>query len=264
MDPINKNSDKQRPLTELETRRHDAEKLVDSIVGRHAEFFNQPENRLQFIAEQSAEDFLRLSQFVNASLRGHPYGQLRKDVKEDRGGFIAMHTPDSPDKKPAFYRGFEAIKEYLRETTDDTDTQTENVALAIEGLVIWVHPFRDGNGRTSRFLASIIKDGIADIPSLVENSIDGTERGLDYKRAILPKSFYKKEIEFAEMMSNSGSNTDYYDLKLAEYNIAYDNAPDDANSVYLEVESVLSDKSRRQKIRSNAGPPAPGSVDLAA
>lgn len=171
-----------RDPQELETRTQDVGQLVHEIIGRNQDFFAEPQSRLDFIEGQSSEDFLRLAQYVNAKLRGEKPYQLRHDENE-KGGFLsALHTPSYEDKPVAFKNGYEVLRNYLETSTDSTEKKIEGAAMAVEALVIWVHPFNDGNGRTSRFMAKLIEDGAADIEELVEESAVKGVRNRFYKR----------------------------------------------------------------------------------
>lgn len=52
--------------------------------------------------------------------------------------------------------------------------------MAIEALIIWVHPFNDGNGRTSRFLGKFIEDGAVDVEDLIVSTVDRLHRMREY------------------------------------------------------------------------------------
>lgn len=43
--------------------------------------------------------------------------------------------------------------------------------MAAEALIVWVHPFNDGNGRTSRFFAKMIEDGPDDYEGLLAHTV---------------------------------------------------------------------------------------------
>lgn len=45
---------------ELKRREVEAGQLIDTIVGRHGEYFAEPTNRLDFMQGQSPEDFFGL------------------------------------------------------------------------------------------------------------------------------------------------------------------------------------------------------------
>lgn len=121
-------------------READTRQLVDDIVGRNGEFFAIPENRLEFMQAQDAESFYRIAQHANARLRGKKPRVLRRDPNE-KGAFLPMlHTPSHEDKMPAFQKGYQAIQEYITDSSDPVKKKITSVALATEALVIWTHP----------------------------------------------------------------------------------------------------------------------------
>jgi len=48
--------------------------------------------------------------------------------------------------------------------------------MATEALIVWVHPFNDGNGRTSRFMGKFIEDGTVDTQQLVDETTSNNSR----------------------------------------------------------------------------------------
>lgn len=165
---------------ELDTRIGDARKLVEGVIGRHEEFFAVPENRLEFIASQSPESFLKMVGWLNAKLRGEKWREVR-DRQEEGGALPLLHTPSPEDKPEAFKKGYHAIQEYVRTSAHSTEQKIEGVAMAAEALVIWVHPFNDGNGRTSRFIGKLIEDGATDIDDLIAETVAGNARNKVYR-----------------------------------------------------------------------------------
>ena len=164
---------------ERELRETDTRQLVHDIIGKHEAYFAKPGNRLDFLQSLDADGFLRIAQYANAKLRSEKPHEIRQ--RNEQGSFMPMmHTPSFEDKPAAFKNGYKAIEEYLDESDDPVDKKIEGVAMATEALVLWVHPFNDGNGRTSRFLGKLIEEGAVDIDSLVKETASDTERGRIY------------------------------------------------------------------------------------
>ena len=159
-----------RDPQEIEIRTQGVNLLINNIIGRNQEFFAEPQNRLDFIKSQSAEDFLRFAQYINAKLRGEKPHQLRHDEDEKGGFLMKLHTPSHKDKPAAFKNGYEELQDYLKTSSDSTEKKVAGAAMAVEALVIWVHPFNDGNGRTSRFMAKLIEDGATDLTELAQET----------------------------------------------------------------------------------------------
>lgn len=225
---------------ELAQRISDTRKLVDSLIGRHAEYFADSNNRLEFLEQQNSDDFFRMAQHVNARLRGAIPAKMRNEPGETGGFLPLLHTPSSDDKPQAFKSGFNAIQEYLLSTDDNTDVKIEATAMAVEALVIWVHPFNDGNGRTARFMAKLIEDGASDVESLVDETVSALNR---------PLSYSQKPVSREELLSDA-ENTDimYDDNERNDIRKRAEDLPDDIETIYLGVKQLLEDEHVRSAI----------------
>lgn len=227
-------NDEERGLREDDTRQ-----LVHDLIGRHAEFFADPINRLDFILSQKPDDFLRLAKYTNAKLRGEKPRTLRQD-EEEKGGFLPfMHTPSIEDKPEAFKKGYGAIQDYIQQSPDSIDKKIEGVAMATEALVIWVHPFNDGNGRTARFLAKLVEDGASNIDDLAAETASGSIRG----------RIYTDKYASKESTLESANNEDimYDDDEREEMRQRAKDMPDDVSSMYFSIQHLL----ESEKVREN-------------
>lgn len=222
-------------------RVEDAKRLVFGIVGRHAEFFADPDNRIEFFKNQTADDVFRMAQYVNAKVRGEKLHELRKIPEEKLGSDLpSLHTPESADKQAAFGRGYDAIREYLDTTEDGTDKQIQSIAMASEALIIWVHPFSDGNGRTSRFIGKLIEEGATDMDSLVEETASFKARPMYYKQKIASRESQIETADNEELMLD--------DDERDEIRENAKNLPDDIEAMYLSVKGILEDATIREDI----------------
>ena len=234
---------------EQEIRTADTQQLIHDIVGKHVEYFADPANRLDFIKNQSAKDFFMLSQYINAKLRGQKPYELRRQKQEWKGGALPlMHTPASKDKTPAFKRGFDAIQEYIATTDDSVDRQIEGVAMATEALIIWVHPFIDGNGRTSRFLAKLIEDGADDMDDLITETASGDTRSTGYRIKYPTKEWYLADANNEDIMLD--------DEERDELRKKAETLPTDVEGMYLSIKLLLED----DKIRDHSAKHRPGFI----
>lgn len=157
-------------------RLHSSTQLVEDFnLVEDAEFFNDPMNRLEFVSSLDFDGFMDVALHVNARVRGfEPNDRLNAN---DEGGCLpGMRTPDAIEKPIAFHAGFDSIKKYLDESTDSPEQKAKGVGMAMEALIIWVHPFNDGNGRTSRFFGKFIEDGTVNTEELIAETADAGNR----------------------------------------------------------------------------------------
>lgn len=226
----------QKPKEVEQQERTDAVKqLMHDVIGRHTEYFSDPNNRLEFIKGQTADSFLQLSRYINAKLRGEKPHHLNSQPQEMLGaGLPMMHTPSGQDKPAAFASGFTAIQEYLANTEDSIEEQIAGAAKATEALIIWVHPFVDGNGRTSRFLAKLIEDGAVDSEELVKQTVSSADR----------KTYYKHRYATKEGKLEDANNEDLIldNDEREEMRVAADKLPTDIQAMYANIKRLLEDK----------------------
>ncbi len=164
------------PGRDIEQRITDATTLIEDFSGfRDIEKYSDSEKRLRFLKSVSPENFFKLAQHINARMRGFEPNEGRN--LDDEGADLRMlGTPAPSEKRDAFYAGAEAIHEYLNFSEDKIEDKLRSAGMATEALIIWVHPFNDGNGRTSRFIGKFIEDGTADIQALIDEAADGKNR----------------------------------------------------------------------------------------
>jgi hypothetical protein len=175
---------------------------------------------------------------VNAKLRGEIPANLRRDPNE-KGTFIpGLHTPSYEDKIPAFKEGYRAIQEYITNSSDPIDKKIRSVAMAVEALVIWTHPFNDGNGRTSRFLGKLIEEGADDVDALVEETASRVKRGRVYDKVLATKE-YKLMIANAEDVFMDDDERD-------ELRVRAESLPSDIEGIYRSVQRLLQDDATQQ------------------
>jgi cell filamentation protein len=152
------------------------------------------------IALSEFEGFLRADSLLNAKLSsrtrftnryiqqihklalGHLYAFAGKwrDVNMSKGGFVfpsALYLPQSMEK-------FEQdILMPLPKRYDSRAVLTEHIAI-VHGELLFLHPFRDGNGRVARMLANMMlrQQGYADFKfQYLTTSTDGFD---NYVRAV--------------------------------------------------------------------------------
>lgn len=165
---------------EIPARIENASQLIDDFELRQdAEFFSDAHNRVEFLKSLDFDDFHGIAQHVNARVRDFEPRDGKN--RNDKGGYLPMlGTPKAEDKPEAFRKGFDVISKYLHESEDTPEEKLRGASMAAEALVIWVHPFNDGNGRTSRFIGKFIRDGTTDTERLIAETADSLERLTDY------------------------------------------------------------------------------------
>lgn len=224
-------------------RIEETQAFIHDLIGRHAEYFSTPENRLDFLRTTSAVDFFRIAQHINARLRGKRAWEVRRDG--EKGGFLpGIHTPSDDDKPEAFKRGYEAIQEYLRDSNDPVDKKINGVALATEALIVWVHPFNDGNGRTSRFVGKFIESGAVDIEDLLSHTVSKVERGTFFEKRYM---YQTRESSLAE-----ANNADYFGMDDKERDDMRQRAetfPSNIDAMHLNIKRLLESDELQDRVR---------------
>ncbi|HMR72629.1 MAG TPA: Fic family protein [Candidatus Saccharibacteria bacterium] len=224
---------------ERELRRRDTERLIHDLIGRNLEFFAEPENRLEFLQGTSAASFYRIAQHVNAKLRSEKPWKL----KDEKGSLLpAVHTPSNDSKPEALRRGYDALQDYLRESSDTVDKKIADAALGVEALVILVHPFGDGNGRTSRFLSKFIEEGGADMKGLIETTASNTAN---------PHNFKGVPVETREYCLARLNNPDDLmdDDERDELIAQADTMPDDVEGMYRSIKRLLESDELKDRVK---------------
>lgn len=157
-------------------RQQDTHQLLEDFnLVEDAESFADPHARLEFIGGLSADEFMDIARHVNSRLRGYEPRE-RQGTREQGGALPLLGTPEVSEKQEAFKAGYLEIQDYLNSSDEPDEQKIKAVAMATEALIIWVHPFNDGNGRTSRFLAKFIESGVTDVDQLVAETTNKNAR----------------------------------------------------------------------------------------
>ena len=228
------NNPEERALREESSRQ-----LVHDLLGDSGELFDDPQTRLNFVGDQTPDQFYEIAEHINRSMRGMTSAEMRNHA-QDKGGFLQqLHTPAHEHKRDAFYKGSEAIRKYIAHSEDTIDTKLEGVSMATEALIIWVHPFDDGNGRTSRFLGEFIEHGAHDIDALVATTVDKNHRLRFYEDIIASRQSRLSDADNTELMLDD-------DEREALREEAH-SLPDDPEAVTLSIKRLLEDSAIREK-----------------
>lgn len=135
-------------------RDEQSEKLVVFLHKIKAEqVFNSDENKINFLKSLTFEDFKEWLERVNGILRDKPIADREMDGKNMTisGALIGTDAvfPKFEDKENLLQKVFETVQK-----TDDV----KDVALLLSMAVVAIHPFSDGNGRTSRFVFTLFNE----------------------------------------------------------------------------------------------------------
>lgn len=117
--------------------------------------------------------------------------------------------------------------------------------MASEALIIWVHPFGDGNGRVSRFVGKFLEEGATDSDALVEETVSGSARSMTYGRQKLAS----RESELATA-NDSEIMLDEDEREAMRKEAAAQ--PNDIDAMYFSVKRLLEDDSVRRSVLESA------------
>ena len=136
------------------------------------ELFRDPATRLEFMESLEWEGFRDLLTHVNARVREI---EPRDHTHDGEQSILRMATvADSRDKTQVLHQCFDQMAEYLHESDDEPEEKLNRLGLAVGAAIIYVHPFADGNGRTSRFMQSFLMHGTSDVEALEDHTSDAT------------------------------------------------------------------------------------------
>ncbi|MFX5412231.1 Fic family protein, partial [Acinetobacter baumannii] len=66
--------------------------------------------------------------------------------------------------------------------------------------IVWVHPFNDGNGRTSRFIGNLIEEGGSEPDELARQTASSGARGTIYKVKYVSREQTLKDVDSQDLM----------------------------------------------------------------
>lgn len=145
-----------------ETIEHDHfPEVVDNGKGTHRlellnikEDLRTPSERRRYFTELPNEDFHRMVGYVNSITRGEKISYEYED-----GQFPMGETPELEEKGDLMELTFDTVKEILTDDEIDDETALRRAGLTLAGAINYIHPFKNGNGRTGRVLHYLIEFG---------------------------------------------------------------------------------------------------------
>jgi hypothetical protein len=162
-------------MSEQLQRTETLQPLHEIATGLAQEMGEQPQQRLDWLMRQTGESFGDVLLRVNSIARGlrpEKHGFDGKGVQA--GTFGASIPPDQEDKITLLGELVSATQQHIAaqsEKGEDPQTILSELAVAIPTVVNKLHLFADGNGRTSRMLRMVLRDGDQLTPEKTEELV---------------------------------------------------------------------------------------------
>ena len=143
--------------------------VANSLVQEMGE---QPQERLDWLMQQTGESFGNVLLNVNSTVRGLSSQEHDFDGEGVQAGTIGGSIPpDQEDKITLLGELVTTAQQHIAAQTEngeDPQIIMSELAVAIPTVVNKLHLFADGNGRTSRMLRMVMRDGDQITPEKVE------------------------------------------------------------------------------------------------
>lgn len=159
-------------MSEKLQRTESLQPLHEIANGLAQEMGEQPQERLDWLMQQTGESFGNVLLRVNSTARGLNPEEHDFDGEGVQAGTIGGSIPpDQEDKITLLGELMSTAQQHIvaqSEKGDDPQTIMSELAVAIPTVVNKLHLFADGNGRTSRMLRMVLRDGDQLTPDKVE------------------------------------------------------------------------------------------------
>ena len=146
--------------------------LVNSLVQEMGE---QPQQRLDWLMQQSGESFGNILIQLNSAARELDKQEHTFDGEGVVAGSVGGSVPpDQEDKIMLIDELISATQQRISaglKKGEDPQAIVNELAVAIPTIVNKLHLFADGNGRTSRILRMLLRDGDQITPEKVEAAV---------------------------------------------------------------------------------------------
>jgi len=143
--------------------------VANSLVQEMGE---QPQERLDWLMQQTGESFGNVLLNVNSTVRGLSSQEHDFDGEGVQAGTIGGSIPpDQEDKITLLGELVTTAQQHIAAQTEngeDPQIIMSELAVAIPTCVNKLHLFADGNGRTSRMLRMVLRDGDQITPEKVD------------------------------------------------------------------------------------------------
>lgn len=159
-------------MSEQLQRTDSLQPLHEIANGLVQEMGEQPQQRLDWLMQQTGESFGNVLLQVNSTARGLDKEEHIFDGEGVQAGTIdGSIPPDQEDKVILLDELVSKTQQHIlvrSEKGEDPQAIVSELAVAIPTIVNKLHLFADGNGRTSRMLRMVLRDGDQITPEKVE------------------------------------------------------------------------------------------------
>ncbi len=118
------------------------------------EDLSEPIMRRKFFASLEDEDFQKMAGYINSVTRGQ-----KIENNYGNGTLPFTKTPPSEDKKKLMDMTMQTVREICTDPDMDDKTALRRAGLTFAGAINYIHPYDNGNGRTSRIMQYLTEFG---------------------------------------------------------------------------------------------------------
>ena len=145
------------PGAEKARRNAGAERLLRFLKETQAErLLSTPEFRRKLIFRTNFDVFENWLQRINGIVRR--IKPVDRDIYDTDSETYSLTAPDIQDRQLLLKQAWEASRRIL-EPEAEVDQELKDVSLLLGGVLNFIHPFEDGNGRTSRVVGLLTREG---------------------------------------------------------------------------------------------------------
>jgi len=119
-----------------------------------SEQFRNPQERRQFFANLSDDNYTQMISYVNSITQGKTISHDYAD-----GRLPLLETPPLEDKQPLMELAFKSVREIASDPNLDDKTALRRAGLTLAGAINYIHPKENGNGRTGRVSHYLVEFG---------------------------------------------------------------------------------------------------------
>lgn len=153
---INKIKIKNMP-NELVSHKNNHAKDITEFMHSDERFADSVQRR-DFFCSLDEVEFIDILQQVASLVRTGNASSLQH-FDGDTVGLTGHEVPDQREKEALLRETWQTAKSFLADSKIDDQDALDYAALTVAGGFLYVHPFSDGNGRTSRVISYMISQG---------------------------------------------------------------------------------------------------------